>query len=110
VWSGTDVPDAPSRGVSPGNEDTYSPTNASTQVFDIGFLKVDSDKAFELAQQHGGDKVLEKNPDTPILYVLDWTHATNQLIWHVIYGTSRDDAKLRAAIDATSGEFIRVEK
>ncbi len=110
VWSGTDAPDAPSRGVSPGNEDTYSPTNASTQVFDIGFLKVDSDKAFELAQQHGGDKVLEKNPDTPILYVLDWTHTTNQLIWHVIYGTSRDDAKLRVAVDATSGEFIRVEK
>jgi hypothetical protein len=110
VWSGTDVPDAPSRGVSPGNEDTYSPTNASTQVFDIGFLKVDSDKAFEVAQQHGGDKVLEKSPDTPILYVLDWTHATNQLIWHVIYGTSRDEAKLRVAVDATSGEFIRVEK
>ena len=110
VWSGTDVPDAPSRGISPGNEDTYSPTNASTQVFDIGFLKVDSDKAFEVGQQHGGDKVLEKNPDTPILYVLDWTPATNQLIWHVIYGTSRDDAKLRVAVNATSGEFIRVEK
>jgi len=110
VWSGTDTPDAPSRGISPGTEDTYSPTNASTQVFDIGFLKVDSDKAFEVAQQHGGDKVLEKNPDTPILYVLDWTHATNQVIWHVIYGTSRDDAKLRVAVDGTSGEFIRVEK
>jgi len=120
VWSGTDVPDAPARGISPGNEDTYSPTNASTQVFDIGFLKVDSGKvdsggttttgAFEVAQKHGGDKVLEKNPDTPILYVLDWTPATNQLIWHVIYGTSRDDAKLRVAVNATSGEFIRVEK
>jgi len=110
VWSGTDVPDAPSRGISPGTEDTYSPTNASTQVFDIGFLKVDSDKAFEVAQQHGGDKVLEKNPDTPILYLLDWSHATNVLIWHVIYGTSRDDAKLSVDVNGTTGEFIRVEK
>jgi hypothetical protein len=110
VWSGTDLPDAPSRGISPGTEDTYSPTNASTQIFDIGFLKVDSDKALEIAQKHGGDKVLEKNPDTPILYVLDWNHATNELTWHVIYGTSRDDAKLRVAVNATSGEFIRVEK
>ncbi len=110
VWSGTDAADAPSRGISPGNEDTYSPTNSSTQVFDIGFLKVDSDKAFEVAQKHGGDKVLEKNSDVPILYVLDWSHAANKLIWHVIYGTSRDDAKLIVDVDGTSGEFIRTEK
>jgi hypothetical protein len=110
VWSGTDVPDAPSRGISPGSEDSYSPTNSSTQVFDMGFLKVDSDKAFEIAQKHGGDKVLEKDTDTPILYMLDWTHTTNQLIWHVIYGNSRDTAKLRVAVSGTSGEFIRVEK
>jgi hypothetical protein len=55
VWSGTDVPDAPARGISPGSEDTYSPSNASTQIFDIGFLKLDSDKALEVAQKHGGD-------------------------------------------------------
>jgi hypothetical protein len=110
VWSGTDVPDAPSRGISPGNEDSYSPTNASTQIFDMGFLKVDSDKALEVAQKHGGDKVLEKDPETPILYVLDWNHATNELTWHVIYGNSRGDAKLTVAVNATTGEFIRVEK
>jgi hypothetical protein len=110
VWSGTDAPDAPARGVSPGTEDTYSPSNASTQVFDIQFLKVDSDKALEIAQKHGGDKILEKDPDTPILYALDWSRATNQLIWHVIFGNSRDEAKLRVAVDGTSGDFIRVEK
>jgi hypothetical protein len=110
TWSGTDASDAPARGVSPGTEDNYSPTNSSTQVFDIGFLKVDSDKALETAQKHGGDKVLEKDPNTPILYVLDWSRPTSELIWHVIYGTSRDDAKLRVAVNATSGDFIRVEK
>jgi hypothetical protein len=110
IWSGTDSQDAPSRGVSSGAEDNYSPTNSSTQVFDIGFLKVDSDKALETAQKHGGDKVLEKEPETPVIYVLDWSRATNELIWHVIYGTSRDDAKLRVAVNATSGDFIRVEK
>jgi len=110
VWSGTDVSDAPSRGINPGTEDTYSPTNSSTQVFDINFLKVDSDKAFEVSQKHGGDKLLEKSPDTPVLYVLDWGRATNQLIWHVIYGTSRDASKLTVDVDATTGEFLRVEK
>jgi hypothetical protein len=110
MWSGTDAQDAPARGISPGSEDTYSPTNSSTQIFDIGFLKVDSDKALEVAQKHGGDKVLEKDPDTPALYVLDWNHTTNELTWHVIYGSSRDDAKLRVAVNGTTGEFIRVEK
>ncbi len=110
IWSGTDAQDAPSRGVSSGAEDNYSPTNSSTQIFDIGFFKVDSDKALETAQKHGGDKVLEKAPDTPVMYVLDWSRATNELIWHVIYGASRDDAKLRVAVNATSGDFIRVEK
>jgi hypothetical protein len=28
----------------------------------------------------------------------------------VIYGSSQDEAKLRIAVDATSGEFVRVEK
>jgi hypothetical protein len=110
VWSGTDAQDAPARGVIPGAEDSYSPTNSSTQVFDIGFLHVDSDKAFEVAQQHGGDKVLEKAPDTPVLYVLDWNKATNAPVWRVIYGNSRDDAKLTVDVSAITGEFIRVEK
>jgi hypothetical protein len=37
-------------------------------------------------------------------------HNTNDLIWHVIYGSSRDTAKLTVAVNASSGEFIRVEK
>jgi hypothetical protein len=110
IWSGTDAQDAPARGVSPGSEDTYSPTNSSTQIFDIAFLKVDSDKAFEIAQKHGGDKLLEKDPETPVIYVLDWSRPTSELIWHVIYGTSRDNAKLTVSVNATTGDFIRVEK
>jgi hypothetical protein len=109
-WSGSNAPDAPSRGVSPGNEDVYNPGNASTQIFDVAFLKVDSDQAFAEAQKHGGDKVLEKDPATPVIYVCDWNHNTNQLIWHVIYGVSREAAKLTVVVDATTGEFIRVEK
>jgi hypothetical protein len=109
-WSGSNAPDAPSRGVSPGNEDVYNPSNASTQVFDVAFLKIDTDAAFAEAQKHGGDKVLEKDSTTPVLYICDWNHNTNQLTWHVIYGASRETAKLTVAIDATTGAFIRVEK
>jgi len=110
TWSGSTAPDAPSRGVSPGNEDVYNPGNSSTQVFDIGFLKIDSDQAFDVAQKHGGDKVLEKDPSLPVIYICDWNHNTNELIWHVIYGADRDNAKLTVAVNASTGEFIRVEK
>jgi len=102
TWSNGDI--------SHGSDDTYSPTNSSTQVFNVQFLKVDTDKAFAIAQQHGGDKLLEKEPDTPVLYSLDWNRQTNELAWHVIYGTDRETAKLRVAVNASTGEFSRVEK
>ena len=102
IWSNADV--------SHGVDDTYSPTNSSTQVFNVQFLKVDTDKAFAVAQEHGGDKLLEKSPDTPVLYVLEWNRQTNELLWHVIYGTDRETAQLRVAVDASTGKFSRVER
>jgi len=110
TWSGSAADGAPARGVNPGNEDSYSASNSSTQVFDMAFLKKDSDEAFATAQKHGGDKVLEKAPDTPVTYVCDWNHNTNELVWHVIYGATREGAKLTVSVNASTGEFIRVEK
>ncbi len=110
TWSGSAADGAPSRGINPGTEDSYSASNASTKVFDMAFLKIDSDQAFETAQKHGGDKVLEKAPNTPVIYVCDWNHNTNELVWHVIYGASREEAKLTVSVNASTGEFIRVEK
>ena len=108
TWSGTHDPDAPSYGVSSNVEDTYNPSNTSTLIFDIAFLKVDSDKAFDEAQKHGGDKLLKKNPKTPVTYVLDWQPQANSLYWHVLYGDSQNP-ELRVAVDATKGTFVRIE-
>jgi len=110
TWSSSAADGAPSRGVNPGIEDSYNASNSSTQVFDLAFLKIDSDQAFGTAQKHGGDKVLEKSPDTPVIYVCDWNHNTNELVWHVIYGANREGAKLTVSVNASTGEFIRVEK
>ena len=110
VWSGLDADDAPSPGISPGVEDTYNPSNTSTQAFDIGFLKVDTDKAFAVAQKHGGDKLLQKDPKQPVVYICSWDPRENMLIWHVIYGTGPDGARLRVAVNASTGDFLRVEK
>ena len=110
TWSGSNADGAPARGINPGIEDSYNPSNLSMQSWDIQFLKIDSDQAFATAQKHGGDKILEKSADTPVIYVCDWNHNTNQLVWHVIYGSNREGAKLTVSVDASTGEFIRVEK
>lgn len=110
TWSGSNASGAPSQGINRGTEDSYSPTNANTHIWDMAFLKIDSDQAFTEAQKHGGDKVLEKTPDTPVTYVCDWNHNTNELVWHVIYGEAREGAKLTVSVNASTGAFIRVEK
>jgi hypothetical protein len=102
VWSGVDSADAPSRGVTPGSPDSYTPGN----TFDVNFLKIDSDKAYEVAQKHGGDKIA----GSPVTYLLEWEPGENHLLWHVIYGSSRNDAKLVVDVDATTAEFNRKEK
>lgn len=110
VWSGLVGPDAPEQGISFSAEDSWSPTNSSTLPFDIAFLKVDSDKAYEVAQQNGGDKLAKKDPKQPVTFLLSWDATKNQLVWHVLYGENASEAKLRIAVDATSGSFLRVEK
>ena len=110
VWSGLVGPDAPEQGISFSAEDSWSPANTSARVFNLGFLKVDSDKAYDVAQKNGGQKLTGKDPKQPVFFVLDWDAAKNQLVWHVIYGNSQDEAKLRVAVNASTGEFLRVEK
>jgi len=108
TWSGLSGENMPERGVSHGTEDTYNPSNSSTRVFDLAFLKQDADKAFKVAQEHGGAALLKKDPKQPVYFVLDW-NGKNQLVWHVIYGESRNDAKLSIAVDASSGAFLEKE-
>jgi hypothetical protein len=109
AWSGSATSDM-DRGISHGNEDTFSAANASTQPFDLNFLKIDSDQALATANKHGGDKLLKKDPKLPVQYLLDWDPRKNQLVWHVIYGTSRMSASLVIDVDATKDDFIREEK
>jgi hypothetical protein len=109
TWSGSTDPGAPSRGVSQTSQSDYSPNNSSTHAFNLGFVKSDSDDAFKVAQEHGGKKLLEKNKDLPIFYKLWWDASSNSPFWHVSYGGTGRDSKLTVAVNATTGQFVRVE-
>ena len=110
LWSGVATDDPTERGISPGLEDTYNPANLSTHPFDINFLKIDSDQAFTVAQEHGGKELLKQTPDQPVFFVLDWDSRKSQLAWHVVYGDTRANAKLTVAVNASTGDFLKVEK
>jgi len=109
-WSGMVGPDAPEQGVAFSAEDTWSASNTSTQPFDLSFLKIDSDQAYDVAQKNGGEKLTKKDPKQPVTFLLLWDASKNQLVWHVLYGDNPSQARLRIAVDATSGAFLRVEK
>jgi hypothetical protein len=109
TWCGSNDADV-ERGVTPGPEDSYNSSNTSTRVFDVAFLKTDSDAAFQTALKHGGSKLMEKDPEQPVLYILQWDAPDNTLAWHVIFGESRSDFKLSVLVNASSGDYIRVEK
>ncbi|HEY6351347.1 MAG TPA: hypothetical protein VI636_18230 [Candidatus Angelobacter sp.] len=109
TWSGLVGNDAPPQGVDHGVPDSYNPSNRTMQPFDLNFLKVDSDKAFEVAQEHGGKHLLAKNPNQEVLYILDWSEPESVLRWHVIYGSSANNAQLSVIVNASNGEFIHKE-
>lgn len=108
TWSGMSDPDTP-RGVDHGAQDSFDSSNRSTQPFDLSFLKIDSDKAFAVAQEHGGKKLLAKDPSAGVKYVLDWDPQSSQLRWHVLYSGNDVSAKLAVVVNASTGEFLHKE-
>jgi hypothetical protein len=108
TWSGLSDPDTP-RGVDHGAQDSFNPLNRSTQPFELTFLKVDSDKAFEVAQQHGGKQLLAKDPTAGVRYVLDWDPQAAQLKWRVSYGGTDVSPKLSVIVNASTGDFVHKE-
>jgi hypothetical protein len=105
IWSG--MADAERR-VDHGVEDVFNPANRSTQPWDLNFLKIDTDQAFKVAQEHGGSKFLDKDPKTQVTYLLDYDPLSSQLRWHVMYA-SESAGRLTVLVDASSGNFLRKE-
>ena len=104
LCSGSRLPDAPPYGVSSDVETAYEPAVAR-MAFPAFLLKVDSDKAFEVAQGHGGAALLKKNPQQPVLYVLLFTPGKNALYWNVIYGTEEKSVGA-GIVHATTGAWV----
>jgi hypothetical protein len=113
--SGSRLRDEAAMGVTSTGETAYGPT-VPALMFQSFLLTTDSDKAYALAQQNGGARLLEKDPQQPVMYTLDWNAKQKQLLWVVVYGTSPNqakginEAKGIGVIDASTGRFLRAAK
>jgi hypothetical protein len=87
-----------------------SPPDISRSMFQPMLLIVDSDKAFATAQENGGANIFKKDPQQPVIYSLDWDGKNKELVWGIMYGTSRSDSKGVGVINASTGKFLRAGK
>ena len=79
-------------------------------MFQPFLLTVDSDKAYTVALEHGGDALLKKDPKQSVVYTLDWDGKNKELVWGVRFGASPSDSKGVGVVDANTGKFLRAGK
>src|SRR5229473_6956321 len=81
VCSGSRRPDAPPFGVSTeGSGGAYN-ADAANLAFLPLLVKTDTDKAFAITREHGGEAILKKNAQQPITYVLLKDRKQNVPVW-----------------------------
>ncbi|HEY6303278.1 MAG TPA: hypothetical protein VIX14_09450 [Terriglobales bacterium] len=110
VCSGSRRPDAPPFGVSTEGADGAYNAESAGLAFSQYLLKTDTDQAFAIAQQHGGEAIVKKDAQQPVTYVLLKDKKQNVPVWYVIYGASEKDRKGIGVINATTGGFVSAGK
>ena len=80
--------------------------SGSGKPFLLEAAKVDSDKAWETALEHGRD-YNSKNPQLPISYTLGMDKGTDP-VWRVIWGESAGESSFSVLVDASTGDFMQI--
>jgi|SRR5579862_746229 hypothetical protein len=107
--SGSRLPTSPALGFSDTPEMAY-PANVPAAIFDPVSFQTDSDKAYAVTLEHGGAPFIKKDPQQPVVYLLDWDAKRKQLLWSVIYGKSQTDRQGFCVVDAKTGAFTSAGK
>jgi len=92
------------KGIFEGPQEGFAP-DSRWEPWPVSALKVDSDKAYEVALQHSQDYV-KKHPDVAVSFVLEKTRRHPNVAWRVIWGESESRSDYSVFVDASTGEFL----
>jgi len=93
-------------GVFGGQEESYSGRGDSSP-FEIAAIRVDSDEAYKTAAAKSAEYI-KKNPDKPVMFVMEQTRRFPDVTWRVIWGDSVSTSDYSVFVDGTTGKLLQV--
>jgi hypothetical protein len=91
-------------GVFGGVEENYVPRPPQS-AFEIAAIKVDSDEAYKTAAKQSADYI-KKNPDKPVVFLMELTKRFPDVTWRVIWGGSVGTSDYSVYVDGTTGQYL----
>lgn len=101
TWSAVEAEGNLHQGVFAGQEE--SPR--SQKPFLLAAIQKDSDDAYKVAMEKSAEYA-KKNPNMPMLYILEMTDRFPQLVWRVVWGESVGTSDYSVYVDAATGQFL----
>ncbi len=93
------------KGVFAQPPESYTAPRGQTSPFVVQALKTDSDEALETASKKSA-AYIKKNPDKPIIFVLEQTRRHPNPTWRVIWGDSVATSDYSVFIDSSTGSYV----
>lgn len=91
-------------GVYGGIEEDYTPRPPQS-TFEVAAIKVDSDEAYKTAAEKSADYI-KKNPDKPVMFLMELTKRFPDVTWRVIWGGSVGTSDYSVYVDGTTGNYL----
>jgi hypothetical protein len=107
TWSAIEAEGNLHKGVFAGLEQSWSGPSGQNMPFDAVAIHTDSDEALKtaLAQKEIAEFV-KKNPDKPVMYILEKTRRFADVYWRVLWGESVGTSEYTVFVDASTGKYL----
>ncbi len=91
-------------GVFGGIEEPYT-ARGDSAPFQMAAIKVDTDEAYATAAKNSAD-YLKKNPDKPVIFLMQLTKRFPDVTWRVIWGASVGTSDYSVYVDGSTGQYL----
>jgi hypothetical protein len=91
-------------GVFGGIEEDYT-ARGDSSPFQIAAIKVDTDEAYKTAAEKSAEYI-QKNPDKPVIFLMELTKRFPDVTWRVIWGASVGTSDYSVFVDGSTGQYL----